>query len=226
MTDKDKELIELLKHENQELREKIEKILQDTKRTYIEVIISIMGALESKDEYTRGHSFRVSHYCIETAYELPEDKKLTEKEKELLEFASIIHDVGKIGVQDSVLLKPERLTEEEYKIMQTHTLIIKKILGPLIFLKEAIDIALKHHERIDGKGYPFGLKGEEIPFLSKIICVCDAFDAMTTPRQYRKKPLSLDETFAELRKNVGTQFDGVIVESLIRTIKKIGLLKY
>lgn len=179
-----------------------------------ETILTIAKAVDAKDENTSQHSVRVSEYSVLIA------KKLgyTEKECEDLKKIAILHDIGKIGIPDRVLNKPDRLTDEEYEIMKSHVERGAEILKNFTLIDHVEEGALYHHERYDGRGYLHGLKGEEIPLNARIIGIADAFDAMTANRVYRKK-LEIEYVLAELRKGRGTQFDPKLVDIMLGLIE-------
>ncbi|MCI7766374.1 MAG: HD domain-containing protein [Oscillospiraceae bacterium] len=179
-----------------------------------ETILTIAKTVDAKDENTSQHSVRVSEYSVMIA------KKLgySEEECENLRKIAILHDIGKIGIPDSVLNKPARLTDEEYEIMKSHVVRGAEILKSFTVIDHVADGALYHHERYDGRGYVNGLKGEEIPLNARIIGIADAFDAMTANRVYRKK-LDLEYVLEELRKGRGTQFDPKLVDIMLELIK-------
>jgi len=180
---------------------------QALERAYLEMIHALVISVETRDPYTRGHSERVTQYSKEIA------KKMGWKEKKLnnLELASRIHDVGKIGVSDRILLKNGTLTIAEWAEMKMHPVRGAEMLTFSEYFKPVIPIVRHHHERWDGKGYPDGLKGEEIPLGARIMAVADAFDAMSSARPYRD-PVDLKKIMDELKENAGTQFDPQIVE--------------
>lgn len=178
-----------------------------------ETILTIAQAVDAKDENTSQHSLRVSEYSVIIARKLG----YTEEELENLRKIATLHDIGKIGIPDSVLNKPARLTDEEYEIMKSHVLRGADILKNFTLIENVQDGALYHHERYDGRGYVHGLKGEEIPLNARIIGIADAFDAMTANRVYRKK-LDLDHVLSELQKGRGTQFDPNLVDILLSLI--------
>jgi HD-GYP domain-containing protein (c-di-GMP phosphodiesterase class II) len=149
----------------------------------INVVKSLVYAIEAKDYYTRGHSERVSEYCMLMADRM----KLNDEEKKHLFWASILHDMGKIGISESVLCKPGPLTDEEYEEIKAHPGKGYSILKPIGPLAPSLDGILYHHERCDGRGYPMGLKGMDIPLQARIIAVADTFDAITSDRSYRPK---------------------------------------
>ena len=178
-----------------------------------ETIAAIANTVDAKDERTSQHSYRVSEY----AYLMGKELGMSEEECRNLRNAARMHDIGKIGVPDVILNKPARLTDEEYKVMKSHTLIGADIMRDFTLLDNVVDGALYHHERYDGKGYPAGLKGEEIPYYGRIIGVADAFDAMTANRVYRKQ-MDFDYVLNEMRKGRGTQFDPKMVDILLHLI--------
>ena len=186
------------------------------KKEYFELVVkTLLSALKCKDDYTWGHSLRVAYFCVSVGREMG----LSEAEIYELEISALFHDIGKIGVPDSVLMKPSRLTDEEFLEMKLHPSKSFEILQDYpVFQKMAIN-AKYHHERYDGRGYPEGLKGEDIPLFSRIILISDTFDAMTSTRPYRKG-LPFEVAFAELREFSGTQFDGNIVEKFISCMTK------
>jgi len=141
---------------------------------------------------------------------------LSNEEKEVLKFGGYLHDIGKIGVRDTILLKPGRLTPEEMAEVRLHPLIGDRIVQPVQFLEKERELILYHHERIDGRGYPYGLKGEEIPFVVRILSVADAYDAMTSSRAYRPaKPHEV--AIEEIKYGVNTQFDKEVVKAFLNT---------
>jgi len=186
------------------------RLYLDMKETHIATLTALTSALDAKDAYTHGHSYRVSRYALMIGRALG----LSGKRMELLEYAALLHDIGKIGVSGDIISKDGKLTDEEYRAMKAHPAIGAKIIERLKFLNEAAQIVKYHHERPDGKGYPEGLKGEAIPFEARILQVCDTLDAMTSTRSYRKAR-SIEETLEEFRKYRGTQFDPEVVDALV-----------
>jgi len=174
---------------------------------------SLIKSVETKDLYTRGHSERVSRASVL----IGRRAGMREDRVSSLRYAGMLHDVGKLGVPTSVLQKAGRLTDDEYEAIQQHTVRGREIVKDLEFLGEAIEGILLHHERIDGRGYPMGKVGAEIPEFARIIAVADAFDSMTTTRSYRGAR-SIEDAFEELRRCKGSQFDPVMVEALIEAI--------
>jgi putative nucleotidyltransferase with HDIG domain len=165
-------------------------------------IKSLATAVESKDPYTYDHIDRVT----ELSLKLAQKAGLGRKDLKNVELSAILHDIGKIAIPDEILNKPGKLTDEEYEIIKTHVYHGAKILEPIPGLKEVVPAVLHHHERWDGKGYPYGLKGEKIPVIARIITITDAFDAMSSDRVYRKA-LPGHEIFKEFNKEKGKQFD-------------------
>jgi HD-GYP domain-containing protein (c-di-GMP phosphodiesterase class II) len=168
-------------------------------------------AIEARDPYTGGHSDRV----FQMATEIGRRCNLKPLEQMYLEGGALLHDVGKIAIRDGVLLKPGPLTDLEYKEMQLHTIFGAQIIKRLSCLQGCVDVVLLHHERMDGYGYPYGLKGNEIPLAARITSVVDAYDAMTTNRIYRKA-LSHEQGIEEIIRNSGTQFDPEIVKVFVK----------
>ncbi len=183
------------------------RLFKSWKEMYINVIKSFATALDEKDNYTKGHSDQVLKYATDIALEM----KLQESDVELLQYSSILHDIGKIGVSDQILRKPDKLTKEEYEIIKKHPVIGSNIIGNIEEFKEVANIIKHHHEAYGGNGYPGGLKKEEIPLLSRIIAVVDSFEAMTSNRTYRKA-MSHTEALKQLELNKNIQFDPKIVD--------------
>ncbi|MBN1625122.1 MAG: response regulator [Deltaproteobacteria bacterium] len=173
-------------------------------------LMSLMGAIEAKDPYTQQHSSRVTEYSLKTARIMG----CSHDDIQRLESISPIHDIGKIGIHDSILNKPGNLTEQEFRQIRKHPLIGVNIVSPLGMDSEEKAIIRNHHERWDGKGYPDGLRGINIPRLARILSVADAFDAMKSSRAYRKA-LPFSKCLKELRDNSGTQFDPEVVEAAL-----------
>jgi putative nucleotidyltransferase with HDIG domain len=186
---------------------------------FLRTIRSLVTALEAKDPYTRGHSVSVKRYAIEMGKEMGKSPS----EIETLEKLAVLHDVGKIGVQDAALKKASPLTGQEEVSMQQHPVIGAKILAPLQLPPTEVDLILKHHEREDGSGYPQGIDRTQISDLVAIVSVADAFDAMTSHRPYRP-PMKPAEALGELRRCAGSQFRAEVVEALAVVLKKTGRL--
>lgn len=186
--------------------------------TFLRTLQSLATALEARDEYTRGHSQRVCEVSLMLAEQLGFNAEAIEE----LRVGTILHDIGKIGVPDSILNKPGRLTDEEFAIMKTHTTIGYEICRPLMLPEGVLMIIRNHHEKLDGSGYPDHLKGGELPPSLRIVCVADAFDAMSSRRPYRGV-MELNSVFAELSRGAGIQFDSVVVEALRELLPSEGM---
>ena len=180
---------------------------------HFETINSISEAIETRDAYTRTHGDRLIDYGVVVAKELG----LSDNEIKNIRYAAAMHDVGKIGIKDSILNKQGKLTDEEYEEIKKHPEIGYTMLKKIKFLSHIANDVLHHQERYDGKGYPSGLSGENIPIASRIIAVIDTFDAMTTDRPYRKA-LPTEAALEELKKNSGTQFDPKVVEAFLKVV--------
>jgi HD-GYP domain-containing protein (c-di-GMP phosphodiesterase class II) len=185
-------------------------LYESVKTNYFATIQSLVNALEASDRFTKGHSERVKLLSVELGKYIGLDFK----EIELLEHAAILHDIGKIGIDNFILQKQGKLTSKEYSLIKTHPLIGDDILGPIGTLEDVRKTIIQHHERYDGNGYPYGLRGDEISLKAKILSVVDTFDAMMTDRPYRKA-LSLRAIKDELKANAGTQFDPYVVGAFV-----------
>jgi len=187
------------------------KLYREVHMSYFNTIHSLSKAMEAKDPYTSGHSDRVTQLAIRIAREL----KVAKEEIELLDYAGRIHDVGKIGISDTILNKPGKLSLAERALIELHPQKGVDMLTPLKFLRPALPFVLHHHERYDGTGYPHGLKKQQIPLLARILACADSYDAMTSERPYRYRQLSTEEAIGELKLNAGKQFDPAIVNVFI-----------
>ena len=199
-----------IKIENNALYESLYANLLDTLKSLVTII-------EAKDLYTQQHSARVTAYALKFA----EEMKCSEEDLEILAFAGYLHDIGKIGISDSILTKSGKLTPSEYEAIKLHPVIGDHIVEPLGLLQTEREIIKYHHERPDGKGYPEGLMGEEIPRLARIMAVADAFDAMTSTRSYRQA-LELDFAVEELKRYSGKMFDLEVVKAALSYINQMG----
>ena len=188
-------------------------LYQNLHESYLSIIRALVSALELKDSYTRGHSESVTRYAVALAERL----KLSPEEIESIEVAAVLHDIGKIGVQKSILNKPGKLDDEEWKEVRRHPEFSYKILKEVNFPWDVKPIIYAHHERYDGKGYPAGLKGEKIPLGAKILAVADTFAAMTSDRAYRKG-VSKEVAIEELKRVAGTQLDPELVKVFIEML--------
>ncbi|MDM8522159.1 two-component system response regulator [Desulfococcaceae bacterium HSG8] len=212
---------EALKNQNIILEEKVQERTRELKEAQMEILERLEMATECRDKGTGKHIRRISEYCRL----MGRAAGLSGKEYDLLALASTMHDVGKIGISDTILLKPGPLTGEEQYIMKTHTTIGGKILSGSEhpFLQAAEIIALTHHEKWDGTGYPQGLKGEEIPLFGRIVAICDVFDALVSKRDY-KEPWSLEKAVESIKEDSSVYFDPELVRlfvELVPELKKI-----
>lgn len=210
------ELEREVKEKTKELNDKnilLEKYSSQLEHATVQVMSTLQAAMEEKDEYTAGHTRRVTEYALL----LGEVIGLSEQEMVILERASHFHDIGKLVIDLTCIQKPGKLTAEEWALIKKHPEVGANIIQPLEFTKRERHIILHHHERLDGNGYPAGIKGDEIDQLTRIITIADSYDAMTSRRNYRRN-LSTIEAVAELRRCAGTQFDPDLVESFAATI--------
>lgn len=185
----------------------------EVREMFTETVRSLAEAVDKRDKFTSGHSHRVQ----EIAMDIGRVMRVSDDEMEALEWGGLLHDIGKIGVPDSVLLKQERLTREERSIMNSHPVLGAEIIGPVKHLTAELPIIRHHHEWFNGSGYPDRLVADEIPRLARILHVADAFEAMTAARPYRMTPLTAEQALAELRKFGGVQFDPDIVDAFVKT---------
>lgn len=191
------------------------KTQEQLKHAEIDTITTLILTEEAKDHYVRGHSRRVAECALAIAQEMG----FSEGRQKVVKRAGMLHDLGKIGIIDSILKKPDKLNDEEWKVMKEHPKRAIEILEPLKFLSAEKGIILHHHERLDGKGYPDGIKSDEIPLGARIMAVADTFDAMNSERAYRK-PLPRNAIISELKKSSGSQLDPAIVEVFLRLLEK------
>ena len=196
----------LIRKINTELKDTYYKLEQ----AYMESIETLRFTVEAKDTYTRGHSDRVSEYSVLIGKKLG----LSDEDINTLKIGGLFHDIGKIGVPDSILLKNSKLTDDEYSEIKNHPSIGAHILSNATIFKDALPIVKHHHERYDGNGYPGKLKGENIPLFARIAAVADSFDAMTSRRTYRNS-MDLDFVKSEFEKCKGTQFDPVCADAFL-----------
>ncbi len=189
------------------------QVYQELSQAYSETVRSLVAAIEAKDPYTRGHSERVAGYSglIGSAI------ALSPPEAKTLEFAALLHDLGKIGVRTETLVKQQALTQEEFAQIRRHPEVGKAVLDEVEFLEDVVPIVFAHHERPDGTGYPRGLLSDEIPVEARILAVADCFDAMTSNRAYRR-PMTIDQAKAELGRVAGSQLDANLVEAFLAEI--------
>lgn len=187
----------------------------DRKRIHNEIIRTLSFVIETKDAYTEGHSSRVKDY----AYELGKEMGLTHASLENLKLAAILHDIGKIGIDEKILNKPAGLTTEEYSKIKKHPEMGVNIIRNISFLREASDIILSHHERCDGTGYPMGRINQEISVESAILCIADVFDALTSDRPYRKA-MSVQQALDIINEGKGQLYQERVAETFINVIQR------
>lgn len=185
---------------------------------YTKTIEALTSALEARDPYTQAHTGRIRDLSMAIALAL----RVPRRVRDAVHFGALLHDVGKIGISDAILQKPGPLSEAEWQIMRRHPEIGVRMLQGIDFLAPALDVVMYHHERWDGRGYPSGLRGDEIPLAARIVAVCDAFDAMTTDRPYRKG-FSIDQALDELTGVAGTQLDPRCTLLLVEFVRSIGV---
>jgi putative nucleotidyltransferase with HDIG domain len=192
---------------------------QELRTAYVQTVGALAEAVDAKDAYTRGHSERVGVYASKVAREMGHGKEFIER----VYIAGLLHDVGKIGVPDQVILKPDKLDSAEYEQMKRHPEIGAKILEPVDFLRDVAPCVRHHHEWFDGssRGYPDRLRGDKIPLPSRVILVSDTVEAMTSDRPYRKA-LPFETVFSELTKFSGSQFDPTCVDAMVRLLEREG----
>jgi putative nucleotidyltransferase with HDIG domain len=208
-----------IEDKNRQLLSVIDNLIKEhakSKEVFFQIITALVNALEARDPYTEGHSVRVCKYAVQMASRLGWNKE----EVEMLSKAALLHDLGKIGIPDSILHKKDRLTDEEYDMIKKHQVIAVRILEPLKEFAALVPWILYHHERWDGKGYPHGLAGDAIPLASQIISIADVFDALITGRDY-KMAYPLAEVIIELTRSKGAQFKPELVDQFIAFINEI-----
>ncbi|MCC6569338.1 MAG: GAF domain-containing protein [Anaerolineales bacterium] len=201
----------ILLAESRRQAEEIKRAYAELETTYDRTLTSLMSALDARDRETEGHSVRVSRLACTLAKKLG----LSEAQLKSLERGALLHDIGKIGISDTILHKPEKLTDDEWKIMRVHPDIGARIVEGIPFLNDAVPLIRHHHERWDGSGYPAGLRGKEIPTQARIFAVADVFDALTSRRRYREKSTP-DEALQFMKENAGVLFDPDIIDTLTR----------
>ena len=205
----------------QERIEEIKDLYYREHRVFVHTAIALATAIDARDPYTHGHTERVTRYCLAVADELKDipDGRAYKNFKETLHISALLHDVGKIGIPDSILNKKSELTKEEFEEVKKHPMIGATILSPIRELSDVAKEIKYHQERFDGKGYPDGLKSNEIPLIARIISVCDTYDAVTTDRPYRRRE-SAETAVKIIQKGSGTQFDPVVVSAFLLSYEK------
>ncbi len=203
----------------QHLEQKIEEQAKKIRASFLNAITALAYALEAKDIYTSGHSQRVTEISVAIARELGMPQESIDK----IRLAGLVHDIGKIGIKESVLNKPASLTDEEFEHIKSHCEAGERILTPIVEDEEILKAVRHHHERYDGMGYPDGLRGEQIPLGARILAVADTFDAMTSERPYRAA-MSDEAACAEIERCKGTQFDPEVADAFLRTRKSVSVV--
>jgi putative nucleotidyltransferase with HDIG domain len=193
---------------------RLKQALRQNQELFLETIKTLAAAIDAKDPYTHGHSERVSSFSMAISRHLG----LGQEEVFRVHIAAILHDVGKLGIRESILNKPGGLSDEEFDIMRQHPSIGAQIMSPIRMLKDIIPGIRNHHETWNGKGYPDQLNGEEIPMVARIIGVADTFDAMTTTRPYQQA-MTLDYVLDKMRSMSGTRFDPVVIDAFIAAVE-------
>jgi len=191
------------------------RLFENLQLTFRQTIQGLVGTLEAKDKYTSGHSRRVTELAVKIAREFD----LAPRELERIEWAGLLHDIGKIGIRLEALNKPEKITEQEHEMFKDHTVMGKQILESIHFLREIVPLVYHHHEWYDGSGYPEGIAGDDIPLGARILAIADSYDAMTSDRPYRKA-MNKKEAVKELKAFSGSQFDPKLVDIFINVLEK------
>jgi len=193
----------------------LQKSADENRELFLGTVKSLAAAIDGKDPYTRGHSERVSRISVAIAQRLG----LPDDECEKIRISALLHDVGKIAIDDSILKKPAALTDEEFVIMKQHPQKGFKIMSPIKAMKEFLPGMYMHHEMVDGQGYPQGLKGDEIPLMAKVVAVADTFDAMTTDRPYQQA-MKFEDAIARIQSFVGTRYDPSVVSAFVKACEE------
>jgi putative nucleotidyltransferase with HDIG domain len=212
-----KSLVQELRKKNENLENYAEEIATLNE----ELLLALSQVIEIRDPYVLGHSQRVAHYAVEIA----EEMGLSPERVELVRKASLLHDIGKLGVRESILLKPGRLTPQEFELVKQHTHLGSTVVDNCHSLRKLVPIIHHHHERYDGRGYPDRLGGKNIPVEARILSLADAVEAMASDRPYRKA-LGSQEIIAEVRQNAGGQFDPVVVKAFLDIVHRKGTIAF
>jgi putative nucleotidyltransferase with HDIG domain len=208
-------IVVLLWSRNKFLQSKNAELYKNLQDFYFEIIQTFARIVDAKDAYTANHSSRVRNYSKMIAEKIGFSVEMTKQ----IEYAALMHDIGKIGISENILKRDGALSQEETEVMKSHPIIGYNIIAPMSFLSELAPIVLYHHERYDGSGYPEKLSKDNIPLGARIISIADSYDAMTSDRPYRKA-LTKEESISELVRKSGTQFDPKIVEIFIEILKE------
>jgi len=195
----------------------LSRLYDDLRSTYMRTIRVLAQTIDARDHYTHSHSENVAKYAVLIAAELG----LPKKDIETIRQACELHDLGKIGVEDSILSKEAKLTPKEWEQIKRHPTTAAQILEPLTFLQEATKLISQHHEHFDGTGYPNGLRGEDTLLGARVIHLADAYESMRSARSYRKVPLTKEEAISEIKRNKGTQFDPKVVEAFLSIVDRL-----
>jgi putative nucleotidyltransferase with HDIG domain len=190
------------------------RLFKDLQEAYVSTVRLLVSRIEEKDPYTHGHTERVAAYAVGIAKEMGFEAE----EVQRIQFGAFLHDIGKVHTEDHVLHKPGALTDEEWRIVKMHPLRGAQMVKGVRFLERVTDMIRHHHERVDGRGYPDGLKGDQITTAAKIVNVADAFDAMTTDRPYRAG-LTVEQAIGQMTEKAGTQFAAEIVEVFVKGLQ-------
>jgi HD-GYP domain-containing protein (c-di-GMP phosphodiesterase class II) len=194
---------------------RLARAAEENREMFVGTVKALAAAIDGKDKYTRGHSERVARVSVAIGKRCG----MGEAELETLRISALLHDIGKIAIDDSILKKPAALTDEEFEIMKTHPQKGYKIMSQIPAMKDFLPGMYMHHEMVNGEGYPQGLKGSEIPLQAKIVSVADSFDAMITNRPYQKG-MNLEQALDRIRSFVGTRYDGKVVEALVEACRE------
>jgi len=207
----------LLAKRIEESTKNLTRLYEDLRSTYMRTIKVLAQAIDARDHYTHSHSENVAKYAMTIA----EEMGLSAREIETIGEACELHDLGKIGIGDNILSKPSSLNEKEWEQIKRHPVIGAKILEPLTFLHDVVELIRQHHEHYDGSGYPDGRRGEDILLGARIIHLADAYESMRSARSYRKTPLTKAEAIAEIQRNSGNQFDPKGVATFLKIVDKL-----
>lgn len=199
-----------------DIYEKFSTTTKPQNRAYIESVHALVNLTEAKDPFTKRHSIKVSSYAVSLSRHLGLSKRYLEN----IRIAAILHDIGKLGIKDKILLKPSSLTKEEFEEVKKHPQLTEEIVKPLKFYSDIITFIKHHHENWDGDGYPDGLKGEEIPLGARILSICDAYDALTSERAYRKA-YSHEEALDIVRSECGKKYDPNLFAAFVKCLSNV-----